>query len=198
MFAMQNMAKRQKFFNKTKKKGLSPVVATVALVMITVAAAFFISGFVVPFVKNQLSSGTECVGYEEYFTFYEEFEFNCYKSVGGRVLTGLSIQAKSASDEKVENIKGIRIQFLREGESIGVDIVAGAPANSGNLRMLNKSVGVLSVPERGGVKTYVYNSSASFDSVELYPILKNGRICGLTDKMKIDGICDFSVDLEVV
>jgi len=190
MFAMQTMALKRSM--KTKK-GLSPVVATLALVMITVAAAVFIAGFVVPLVKNSLNEGTECLGYEDYFTFYEEFDYNCYKienRVDGKdYIYAFSIEAQTVPQEKLDEIGALRIQFLGDGESWGISVAdaLGADSETGGIRMLDAGLPELTVPEKGGVKTYVYNSSVELDSVEIYPVLKNGRICEQSDRIGIKG-----------
>ena len=186
------------------KKGLSSVVATISLVLITVVAAVFIAGFVVPFVRDTLNEGTECVGYENYFTFYEEFDYNCYKREdvfggGYHYLYALSIGADSVSQGKLDNIGGLRIQFLGGGESVGVEVKNNSNAGNsvGEIRMLDLSSTKLTLPENGGVKTYVYNSSVKFDSVEIYPILKNERMCKQTDGIQIGRACDNGVLLNV-
>ncbi len=198
---MQIMVSAQ---NMIDKKGLSPVVATVALVMITVAAAVFIAGFVVPLVKNSLNEGTECLGYEDYFLFYEEFDYNCYKiensSTGKNYIYALSIEADTVSQEMVDKIRGLRIQFLGGGENVGIEVVNGTSAGSelGGIRMLNGNLSTLSLPEKGGVKTYVYNSSVKFENIEIYPVLKSERICEQTDEIKIkDIVCDPSISFGV-
>jgi len=187
------------------RRGISPVVATVALVLITVAAAMFIAGFVVPFVRNQLNEGTECLGYEDYFTFYEEFDYNCYRIDNNpqgtkNYIYALSISADTVPEEKVEGIKALRIQFLGGGEDRGIEVSNGTAAGSnvGQIRMIDKTASRLALPERGGVKTYIYNSSIEFEIIELYPVLKNGRMCKQTDKIRIRDIyCEPNVDLEV-
>ena len=186
------------------RKGISTIVATVVLILITVAAAMFIAGFVVPLVRDQLNEGTECLGYEDYFLFYEEFDYNCYQMHvrdGGRdYIYALSIEADTVSAEKLENINALRIQFLGGGENVGFEVSNGMAAgnNTGEMRMLNRAVPELTLPEKGGVKTYVYNSSVEFDTVEIYPVLKNDRICAQTDKIRIKGIhCGPGVALEV-
>jgi flagellin-like protein len=183
------------------KKGLSPVVATVALVLITVAAAVFLAGFVIPLVKNSLNQGTECLGYEDYFKFYEEFDYNCYRiindSTRNYTLTAVSIEADTVPQEKLENIKALRIQFIGSGGDDPIEVVNGGDADPNHFRMLNNST-ALSIPEKGGVKTYVLNSSMKFKTVEVYPVLKNDRICEQTDKISIeDVLCEPDVPLKV-
>ncbi len=186
--------------NMFNRKGISSIVATVVLILITVAAAVLIMGFVVPLVQNILNERTECLGYEDYFLFYEEFEYNCYQIEGGNYIYALSIEADTVPAEKLENINALKIQFLGGGEDVGFEVRNGTTAgnNVGEMRMLNRAVSTLTLPERGGVKTYVYNSSVEFDMIEIYPVLKNDRTCAQTDKMRIKGIyCEPGVALEV-
>jgi flagellin-like protein len=43
------------------KKGIAPLIATVLLIVIVIAAAAMILVWVVPFIKDQMSSGTACL-----------------------------------------------------------------------------------------------------------------------------------------
>jgi flagellin-like protein len=186
--------------NMCNKRGISPVVATIALLMITVAAAGVIAGIVVPLVRDRLNESTECIGYEDYFKFYEEFDYNCYRVVDGETLIAISIEADTVPDEKLENIAGLRFAFLGGGESTGVNVMDGQDASSGSggIRMLKTREVKISIPERGGVKTYVYHAPSFYDSVEVYPVLKSGRQCTETDKIRIQGvICQSDLELEV-
>jgi len=189
-------------FWENGKRGLSPVVATIAIVMITVAAAGFIAGIVVPLVRDRLRESTECIGYEDFFKFYEEFDYNCYHIIDDGIqnytLIALSVEADTVSDEMVENLGGMRLAFLGGGDSISVDIVNDSDASpeKGKIRMLKANELKLALPEIGGVKTYVYNATGFYDSVEVYPFLKSGRQCSETDKITIKGrICQSDLDL---
>ncbi|MFH1802625.1 MAG: archaellin/type IV pilin N-terminal domain-containing protein [archaeon] len=186
------------------KKGLSPVVATIAILMITVVAAGIIAGIVVPLVRDRLSDSTECIGYEDYFTFYEEFEYNCYKIIDDGVenysIIALSVGADTVSNEKVESLGGMRLAFLGDGSSIPVDVSDDLDASpeKGKIRMLKTADLKLALPERGGVKTYVYNASGTYDSVEVYPVLKSGKQCDMTDSIRIKGhFCRSDLNLTI-
>lgn len=200
MFATQIMVGKQKLIRKLSKKGLSPVVATIGLLLITVAAVGLIAGVVVPLVQNRLTESTECLGLEEYFTFYEEFDFNCYSVIDDGVinytLTAISIEADTISEEKAAEVRGLRIQFLGEGEESGIEVTNEVDADNSSLRMLKDSEPKLSVPDRGGVRTYVYNSTAEFKRIEIYPVLNNGRICKQTDELRLYR-CDSGIELVV-
>ncbi|MBU0907819.1 MAG: hypothetical protein KKD18_02150 [Nanoarchaeota archaeon] len=174
---------------RSNRRGLSPVVATIGLILITVAAVGLIAGIVVPLVRDRLTESTECLGLEEYFTFYEEFDYNCYQIIDdyarNYTLSAVSIEADTVAEDKLQTIKGFRIQFLGAGEEAGLEIINGPAADPDGLRMLKYSEPLISVPEKGGVKTYVYNSTARFSRVEIYPVLKNGRICKQTDEIQL-------------
>lgn len=190
-----------KFFGK---RGLSNVVATIALILITVAAAGVIAGIVVPLLPGWLNEGTECIGYEDYFQFYEEFEFNCYRLIDEGTtryyLIGISLQADTVADDKVENLKGFRLGFVGEGSSKGVDVFQDTEASSSKegIRMLNPDEEIR-IPEQGLVETYVYNATGTdYKYVEVYPVLQSDRQCERTDRIRIAGrFCGPEVDLGV-
>jgi flagellin-like protein len=173
------------------KKGLSPIIATVALILLTVAAVGFIAGYLIPFTKERLYGSTECVDYKQYYTFYDEFEYNCYVNTSNYFLYGVSIQADSTNEAIAQKINGFKLQFLNEGESQPVDVIDASLAlgSEGNIRMLNASKSSLEIPKEGEVKTYVYNSSIRFTRIRISPVLKSGRVCDETDTARIEYLC---------
>ncbi len=165
------------------KKGLSSIVATVLIIMITISALAILAGFLVPFVKNSLTKGTECTDYNEYYIFDESFNYNCYNiSTGDNIYL---ISVKKSSDRDLENNSDeLRIVFkLKNGEQKTLPIKNGG--NSSNLlgSILLPGENNLRVPRAGGTLTYVYNGSSSeiYESIEVYPVLKSGRICEQKD-----------------
>ena len=83
---------------KMDKRGVSPVIAEILLVMLTIAAIGIVAGFVIPFVQNTLTKSTECTNYNDYFKFQEvfnvgsdEFRYNCRDAGDG--LYGISVKA---------------------------------------------------------------------------------------------------------
>ena len=56
------------------KKGLSQIIATVLLLLMTIAAAAIIAGVVIPFTRERLDKGTECVTFQNHFKFQEVLE----------------------------------------------------------------------------------------------------------------------------
>lgn len=161
------------------KGGLSPVIAVVLLLLITIIAAGIIVTFVVPFVNDNLESSGECFDVLGDLSF-DETPFNCFNSTNSR--TGFSVRVDN------DAIIGFRVSLQATGSSNAVDIENGT--ENSEIRMLtdidfNQP---LQVPERGGVRTYV--SMGIFDKAEIFPILKGGGKCELADEINFDECID--------
>jgi len=175
------------------KKGISPIIATVVIVMLTLTAVAIIAGIVVPFVRDSLEESTECTDYQGFYSFEESLGYNCYDS--NDLLYKISI--KSGFDENLvddqgnvvatisltDNIGGMKIVLNREdGTTKILDINGSSTCNQPdeNICILRAPIpGIVRLPGAGGVITYSYNAgeAGAFTSAEVYPVLKNGRIC---------------------
>lgn len=164
------------------KRGLSEIVSTVLIILLTIAVAAFIFSIVVPLVNDNLQKSTECTDYAEYFNFVEEYEvsgeiyrLNCYSNG----MYGLSIEAKKNIPD---GVKGFLVSFSNEkGLTKTARLVEGEKVN--NFRMF-EGVDKIAIPKAGNSLTYVYNSSEKMVSAEIYPILNSGRVCeGIADKI---------------
>jgi hypothetical protein len=194
------MFRRKMFFsNLLNKRAVSTVVATVLVIMITVVAVGVVVKFVIPLISDNLEEGTECVDFSEYFYFEEEFGYNCYTPIKdddnnvAHKLYGVSVGAETGNKNLQSQINGFLISFIDGGDSKAINIEDGGETNNddGGVRMLDKEVGTFNLPGIGEVRTYVYNTTGTVSSVEIYPILKNGRICDRSDKIDILGeICE--------
>jgi hypothetical protein len=82
-------------------------------------------------------------------------------------------------------VSGFAVTFS-DGENVKrVSVKSGMDKNS-EISMLNSSIAKLKVPETGGIQTYVYkNSEMNFTTMELYPVLGDGRVCDKTDSIEI-------------
>jgi len=168
------------------KKGISSVVATVSLILLTFAAVVIVAGFVVPFVRDNLDSGSECFPYRDYFTFEEEYGYNCYNITAGEKSQWVSVRTGSIDEEKEKRVIGFKLSFVRQGGSDVVDIDEVGSAN--NVMMLNGS-SALTIPKSGEVRTYIYAKNESFSSVEIFPKLEEGKVCAKSDSIKLDNLC---------
>lgn len=165
------------------KRGLSPVIATVLLILLTIAAVVIVAGIVIPFVRNNLSESTACLNYRDYFQFEEEIDglrFNCYDS-GNQ---GITVKASTVSESVSNEINGFELVFLKGENSERVSFVNNTLSTS--LWKLGGSSGdVLKMPYSGEIITYVYDAGEKFDSVEIYPLLKSGDVCEVSDSVNI-------------
>jgi hypothetical protein len=167
-----------------KKRGISPIVATILIVLFASIAVFVVSSFLVPFVENNLSDSTECLDYNSYFEFYEDFEpkLNCVKS--GEDLYFVSVSAKNI--EGLNNsIGGLNLVYRGNSDFVR-EVINGD--NVENFKMFEDTNGDCpinyEIPLSGEVRTYVLKNAENFEEVEVYPVLENGKACDMSDKIK--------------
>ena len=169
------------------KKGLSPVIATVLLILVTIAGVSLISSFIIPFVKDSLKS-TDCLQFRDYFSFEEDFGYNCYDSDGRH---GVSIK-KSSGDSGSENIVGLDLVLKGDTTSIKVNVRNGDVVSclAEGIYMLGEPCSsLIDVPGIGNYSaiTYIYNSSkGNYKKAEVYPVIKGGKICEMSDSIKLN------------
>ncbi len=177
------------------KKGVSPVVATVLLILITIAGISIIAGVLIPFISNNLESSTACIEYQNYYEFSNEFSFNCYKEypAGGAgtqayvAQKGHAITLRAGSDGEVsEGIKGFEMIFLKTGSSkkfviTNKTVVASVPG----AQVLEGVSETFEIPKSGEIMTYVVNDSSLYAGVEVYPVLDSGKVCDLSDSITL-------------
>ncbi len=176
MSAAMKLPRQSKLNNmKKNKRGISQVVATVLIILITISAVAVLYAFIVPFVKNSLSRSTECMPYQEFYTF-DESGYNCFNS------TLYAISIKTKFDKSLANdTDSLKIVLTKEnGLNKIIDIKNGAPSSTEEegIFILGSAYENLRLAGAGGIITYVYNSpDEEFVSTEVYPVLKSGRIC---------------------
>lgn len=158
-------------FLRMEKKGVSATIETLAMVLLTFAALGIIAGFIVPYVRDGLNKGTECVEYKEHFTFEQELGYNCRNEMSGDFW--ISVRAETISSEKQDKIKGFLLSFQNREERDSLEIYEG---NIPGVSMLNGSTSI-AIPKSGEVKTYIYNTGENYTDVEIYTLLKSGRVC---------------------
>ena len=152
------------------KKAQSQVVGAVILILIVIASAMVIMGFILPFIKNQLS-GTECLDVSGKILIKNNPTYTCYEST----TTNMSVQILV---KDVQNItKGFQISVESGGSSKSVSVINGT---TDNVYMLGS--GAIEVPGRNEERTYIISGINNLpDSVSVYPILNNGKTCDASD-----------------
>ncbi len=163
------------------KKGVSPVIATMLLLVITVVLAGLIMAFVLPFVRDKLGDSKECLDVLDGIEFAES-KFNCYQT-STPLETGFSIKLKK------DAVKGARISLIKtDDSSVVYDINANTPAATlADVRKVGAG-GVyggtaLGFPSQAGEQmTYVAN--AEYARAEIAPTTASGKVCEVTDAVE--------------
>lgn len=155
------------------KRGLSGVVETVLIVMLTVGAIAIIATFLIPFVKDSLSKSTECVGMEEVYKFEQAFDLNCVNVSFGKKNAVFSVKANNVDEEKVA---GFDVVVYGQGESKVISV--RKVGSSDELKMYPYS-DIITRPRSGESVSYSYPLSAGkdYNYMELRTALANGRVC---------------------
>lgn len=172
------------------KKGLSAVLATVFIILLTVTAVVIVSQFAIPFVRDSLE-GTSCFKYRDYFKFDEEFSFNCYNK-GNPNQYKLSLKTKPDNVD-TSKVIGFDFRFLEEGTATSVGTAKSIHIRNGaqkslDLYMFHDQNKNLDIPLAEGTYstiTYIYNTDKLYGKVEVYPVLKEEKLCDLSDSIKL-------------
>ena len=180
--------------NFMNKRGLSAVVATVLLLLVTIVAVSIITPFIFKFIRGNLDEGGSCFNVFEGLGIAET-GYNCYidDSSSGKKRTAFSVRING------DEIKAFKVSLGNAGSSNAFEIKEGAQLS--NIRMLDESGsanfnGPLSIPERGGIRTYVANDL--FDQIEIFPVLGSGKLCEMADSVKLKSCSDAVVISDIL
>ncbi|PIN89574.1 hypothetical protein COU60_03110 [Candidatus Pacearchaeota archaeon CG10_big_fil_rev_8_21_14_0_10_34_76] len=156
-----------------KKRGISPIIASVLLVLIVVVLAAIFAVYGLPFVQNLFGS-EDCFEVLGDINFDKSSNYNCYyDDESGQKRTGFSVKIDN------EGVKGFRVGLLHEGSSDVIDITQDSTFPI--IRMIDGVFGgALNINNKGGVRIYVANGI--FERIDMFPILSNGKVC--TDSSK--------------
>ena len=161
------------------KRGLSPIIATVLLIVLTLAAVSILSAFLIPFIRDGLNSSKSCVGGIGKINFDADSGYNCRfrGDTNKPARTGFSVNILS------EEIKGFKVGLFSSGSSDVYEIKDFV--SLAKIRMLNKDFNqALEVPESGETRTYV--AQGDFDKIIIYPIFSDGSSCNTQEEIVID------------
>ncbi len=166
------------------KRGISPIIATVLILIITFVAISILAVFVIPFVSENLEGSEECINTLGDVKF-DETPYNCYVDGGDKNRTGFSVRVNG------EEVAGIKVSLFKDGTSEVMEIMNGTDGNSLGIKIRMLSSGFdtkLNVPSKGGVRTYV--ADGLFDELEVNAILKSGKLCDVSDSIRVNTCLD--------
>jgi hypothetical protein len=151
------------------KKGISEVISTVLIILLTIAAVSILSAVVISFVKDQLSA-KDCLEAIDKLLI-EDGKFTCHNS------TNTLIMVSRSSDSEFK-LKGLVISLKQNtGTSKVYNLQNGSPVEE--IRMYDGTQEIR-IPGAGGAETYVF--SISSDYVRVAPILESGKTCKEVNK----------------
>jgi flagellin-like protein len=164
-----------------KKKAVSPVIATILLVLISISAVAIVANFVIQFINNSLEKG-ECYNLigavkiddsQGYYCHYQDEEISKEK-----------IKITIERDIKSKEINGIIISISATTDSESFEIKQGS-ADTG-VSMYNGEDIVL--PNKGERKTYEITTNLPSDetlSAVIAPIAINGKTCDQSKRITL-------------
>lgn len=166
---------------KMNKNGMSSIVATVLIILITISAAAFFASFVVPFIREKIYSSTECLDYNDYYKFEDSSGYVCRNSTGAH---GFMISSKSDEGLKGE-VLGFEIYLTANGSAVSERFMNGSASTVGK-RMLNQTKTNITIPRDGNSYTYVYtDSSKNYTKAKISAVIKgsggNAKTCDYSD-----------------
>lgn len=160
------------------RRGVSPVVATVLLLVLTIVIGGIVFSVVIPFVNDSLGESKECLDIFEGVEFPES-QFNCYliSTTSGNE-TGFSIKVNN------EGISRVKIGLIdSRGNSDVFEIFEGF--YDANLRPMG---GVLAdpitFPAVSGQRTYVVNKM--YKKAEISALTASGDVCSVADTIEFE------------
>jgi flagellin-like protein len=161
-----------------RRRGLSAVIATVLIILVTIVAVSIIAPFVFKFVRTNLDDSSTCFGVVNDISFANT-EYNCNAASGPTERTGFSVKIDN------EDITAFNIVLQRGGTGNTIEISAGS--HDPRLMMLNTVTPgtfneALLFPDVGGVRTYIADSR--YDTVQIAPVV-GGKICDVAETIKM-------------
>lgn len=166
------------------KKGVSAIVATVLIIMITVAAVAIIWAAIIPMVKDSISGGTVCFDAESDVSLKAN-DLTCYEKDGNDTILKISIE--KSNNEKVQ-LTGFNVQLISDGSSDTIRV-------GGNKESSAVVDGNKSIPGDGESKMIKINISnlsesniSAYEKVSIAPIAKSGskeKLCRVVGEASI-------------
>ena len=164
------------------KKGISEVIATVLIIMLTVGAGSILFVFVVPWVTTMLDNSKICNDLQDSITIVEG-KYTCYNSTDTKVMI-------KVNEGKEVEVAGFAVSLYSSGSAKRYEIKNEVSISSEGVivKMYNGSNG-LSIPQVGGAETYLF-TGVKAESVDVSPMTSSGKTCNPVTQKLID--CDYA------
>lgn len=171
------------------KKALSTVVATVIIILLTMAAITIVWVFVKNIVNQNKDKVESCFEVESSEKVNLNPLYTCYTNkseVGGDAGFEEVQFSINIADVEIDSLV-VAIEFGGESRSI---ILNNTPVQKSNMKMYNSAnnwgVDLIALPDKNAGKTYVVNfdgtTATKVDLIRIAPVI-NGEQCGVTDRI---------------
>jgi len=146
--------------NNINKRGISAVVATVLIILITVAAVTIIWAAIIPMINNQLEEGTLCLDAVSQVTIVDE-GYTCYDSSDSNV----SIQIAHGAEDFL--LADMQMLISEGGDTTSILLVGSGVYTLNDLPGVNE--------EKVLYAEYSNTTIAGPSKVEIAPVVKIGN-----------------------
>ncbi len=153
------------------QRGVSNVVATVVLVLLTLVALGAVSTVVMSLVRDNLPN--DCFKYQDYFQFDESFDLICKD--GGKY--GVTVSSKAIEENFEDPIEGFTLRFVGASESYVVEVKNGMNKDLGGASFIDYDPAKteIEIPKNGGTRSYILDSSViTYKRVQIFTKLRSG------------------------
>ncbi len=148
------------------KRSQEGVIATVLLIMLTIAAASMLFIFVVPWIRDMMDKGKMCNDAQGQITI-ETGKYTCYNSTATKIMI-------TRGEKRDLEIEGIVISLVYSGTSKKFDIKELGGID--NVTMYDGS-GTLHLPDAGGSETYVFKDITNTERATAALVFKGDKLC---------------------
>ncbi len=150
-----------------KKRGISPIIATILLVLLSFAAIGILWGLIKPMIQGGLSEGKSCFELRDYVEIIAS-KYTCTNSSGTMLMIKRGLENVS--------IKGFAISIYSEGSSKTFKLEN--KDYNGEIKMWDGTswINNVIIPPAGEARSYKFNIGNA-EEVSIAIINKNGKIC---------------------
>jgi flagellin-like protein len=178
--------------NMNSKRGVSAVVATVLIIMITVAAVGIIWAAIIPMVRNSLDKGTACFDAQSDVSLITDGGYTCFNKSAGNI----SLQVKKGPNTKVTLVAVQALVFIggnsvtyRVNSSNTLSVMAGTNGYGivGSLPS-NNEFKTVNIWDNGSMMSGSINTSLGVTKVKIAPVVTVGKteeICEATQEVTL-------------
>lgn len=166
------MAKKSHYKNR---KGLSTIVITVILIVLSMAAVVLVWGFVSGMIKKQISSSQSCFG--NYDKVKLNAQYTCYERISS---TNYSLRfSLSVGDIQVDKV----IVSVSSSSTIKSYEITNIAQNISGLSMYPSGVSEISLPNiNEGLSYEATGFSSGIDGIQIAPVI-GGNSCDISDSI---------------